>query len=80
MLEQLLKAISEQISAPKADFEKNLRAWLEGTLDRLDIVTRDQQERQAQQLADARLAIKALEQQVAALEQLLLPTQTPPTA
>ncbi len=80
MLEQLLQAISEQISAPKADFEKNLRAWLEGTLDRLDIPSREQQERQAQQLLEARQAIKALEQQVAALEQLLTPNPTPPTS
>lgn len=74
MLEQLLQAISEQISAPKADFEKNLRAWLEGTLDRLDIVTRDQQARQDLQLREAKQAIAVLEKQVAALEQLLLPT------
>ena len=73
MLEQLLQAISEQISAPKADFEKNMRAWLEATLERLDIVTRDQQARQDQQLREARLAIAVLEKQVAALEQLLLP-------
>ena len=73
MLEQILQAISEQISAPKADFEKNMRAWLEGTLDKLDIVTRDQQARQDQQLREARLAIAVLEKQVAALEQLLLP-------
>ncbi|WP_410210938.1 accessory factor UbiK family protein [Aquirhabdus sp.] len=69
MLEQLLQVVSEQISAPKADFEKNLRAWLSGTLDRLEIVSYETFMRQEQQLIAAQQAIKTLEQQVTALEQ-----------
>ena len=71
MLEQLLQAVSEQISAPKADFEKNLRAWLSGTLDRLDIVSYETFSRQEQQLIAAQQAIKTLEQQVSALEHVI---------
>jgi BMFP domain-containing protein YqiC len=71
MLEQLLQAIAEQLKAPKADFEKNMRAWFSDTLDRMDIVSRDTLVRQEKQLNEARQAIKMLEQQVSALEQAL---------
>ena len=72
MLEQLLQAIAEQLKTPKADFEKNMRAWFSDTLDRMDIVSRDTLIRQEKQLNEARQAIKTLEQQVSALEQSLL--------
>ncbi len=72
MLEQFFQAVSEQLKAPKADFEKNMRAWFSDTLDRMDIVSRDTLNRQEKQLAEARQAIKALEQQVSALEKVIL--------
>ena len=72
MLEQFFQAVSEQLKAPKADFEKNMRAWFSDTLDRMDIVSRDTLTRQEKQLAEARQAIKALEQQVSALEKVIL--------
>ncbi len=76
MLEQFFQAVSEQLKTPKADFEKNLRAWLSDTLDRMDIVSRDTLLRQEKQLSEARQAIKALEQQVNALEKALLHENT----
>ncbi len=72
MLEQFFQAVSEQLRAPKADFEKNLRAWLSDTLDRMDIVSRDTLLRQEKQLAEAKQAINVLKQQVEALEKVLL--------
>lgn len=72
MLEQFFQAVSEQLKAPKADFEKNIRAWFSDTLDRMDIVSRDTLLRQERQLNEARQAIKTLEQQVSVLEQALL--------
>lgn len=72
MLEQFLQAVAEQLKTPKADFEKNMRAWLSDTLDRMDIVSRDAFLNQERQLAEARQAIKTLEQQVSALEKALL--------
>lgn len=72
MLEQFFQAVSEQLRAPKADFEKNIRAWLSDTLDRMDIVSRDTLIRQEKQLAEAKQAITLLKQQVEALEKVLL--------
>lgn len=72
MLEQFFQAVSEQLRAPKADFEKNLRAWLSDTLDRMDIVSRDTLLRQEKQLAEAKQAINVLKQQVEALEKILM--------
>lgn len=72
MFEQFFQALSEQLKAPKADFEKNMRAWLSDTLDRMDIVSRDTLLRQEKQLNEAKQAINALKQQVEALEKALL--------
>lgn len=72
MFEQFLQAVSEQLRAPKADFEKNMRAWLSDTLDRMDIVSRDTLLRQEKQLNEAKQAINVLKQQVEALEKVIL--------
>ena len=72
MLEQFFQAVSEQLKAPKADFEKNMRAWFSDTLDRMDIVSRDTLLRQEKQLTEAKQAINVLKQQVEALEKVLL--------
>jgi ubiquinone biosynthesis accessory factor UbiK len=72
MLEQFFQAVAEQLKTPKADFEKNMRAWLSDTLDRMDIVSRDTFLNQEKQLTEAKKAIKTLEQQVDALEKALL--------
>ncbi len=71
MLEQFFQAVSEQLRVPKADFEKNMRAWLSDTLDRMDIVSRDSFLRQEKQLNEAKQAINVLKQQVEALEKVL---------
>ena len=72
MLEQFFQAVSEQLRAPKADFEKNMRAFLSDTLDRMDIVSRDTLLRQEKQLIEAQQAINVLKQQVEALEKVFL--------
>jgi BMFP domain-containing protein YqiC len=72
MLEQFFQAVSEQLKAPKADFEKNMRAFLSDTLDRMDIVSRDTLLRQEKQLIEAQQAITVLKQQVEALEKVIL--------
>ena len=72
MFEQFFQALSEQLKAPKADFEKNLRAWLSDTLDRMDIVSRDTLLRQEKQLNEAKQAINMLKKQVEVLEKALL--------
>lgn len=51
-----------------ADLEKNLRAGLSATLNKLDLVTREELEVQSAVLARTRARLEALEKQVTALE------------
>ncbi|MBJ9705614.1 accessory factor UbiK family protein [Acinetobacter calcoaceticus] len=71
MLETLLQAILEQIDEPKKDLEKNLRALLNEAVEKLDLVSRQEIDRQktALQLANQRLA--ELQKQVELLEETL---------
>lgn len=52
----------------KSDLEKNFRAVLQGNLERLDLVTREEFEVQAQVLARTRQKLEALESRVTELE------------
>lgn len=71
MLETLLQAILEQIDEPKKDLEKNLRALLNEAVEKLDLVSRQEIDRQktALQLANQRLA--ELQKKVELLEETL---------
>jgi BMFP domain-containing protein YqiC len=64
MIETLLQAILEQVDQPKKDLEKNLRALLNESVEKLDLVSKQELERQkiALNLANQRLA--ALQQQM----------------
>ena len=59
----------------KTDLEKNLHSLLQSTFAKLDLVTRDEFEAQAGVLAKTRTKVEILEQQVAALEQVLASNQ-----
>lgn len=52
----------------KEDLEKNLRATLHSAFDKLDLVTREEFEVQAQVLARSRAKLEQLEKTVAELE------------
>jgi hypothetical protein len=54
-----------------AELEKNLRAALRGTFDRLELVTREELEVQEQVLARTRARLEEMERRVAELEQKL---------
>lgn len=71
MLETLLQAILEQIDEPKKDLEKNLRALLNEAVEKLDLVSKQEIDRQktAVQLANQRL--EELQKQVSLLEETL---------
>lgn len=71
MIETLLQAILEQVDQPKKDLEKNLRALLNESIEKLDLVSKQELERQkiALNLANQRLA--ALQQQMNALEEMV---------
>lgn len=55
-------------STPAQDIEKNVKALLQGSLQRLDLVAREEFEVQAQVLLRSREKLEALEQRVAELE------------
>ena len=71
MIETLLQAILEQVDQPKKDLEKNLRVLLNESVEKLDLVSKQELERQkiALNLANQRLA--ALQQQMSTLEKMV---------
>ncbi|CAG67209.1 conserved hypothetical protein [Acinetobacter baylyi ADP1] len=69
MLETLLHAILEQVDQPKKDLEKNLRALLNEAVEKLDLVSKQEIERQHHALHQANLRLKSLQEQVTLLEQ-----------
>jgi BMFP domain-containing protein YqiC len=65
-LQQRVAALLD--STPAADLQKNLKALLSQQFARLDLVTREEFDVQAQVLARTRQKLEALEARVAALE------------
>lgn len=69
LLEEVSARISEVMAAsPARDLEKNLKASLAGLLGRLDLVSREEFDVQAQVLAQTRAQLTALEERLARLE------------
>ncbi|TCB33640.1 accessory factor UbiK family protein [Acinetobacter sp. ANC 4910] len=69
MIETLLQAILEQVEQPKTDLEHNLRALLNEAVTKMDLVSRDEIERQKTALNNANQRLTELLLQVEALEQ-----------
>ena len=69
MLEHLLQSILQQVQQPKEDLEKNLRAVLSEAISRMDLVSREELERQQALLQDARNTIRDLSSQIEQLQQ-----------
>lgn len=68
---RLSEAMPESARLLQQDMEKNLRALLASTLERLDLVTREEFEAQKGVLERTRQKLEALERQVAAMEAAL---------
>lgn len=68
MIETLLQAILEQLDQPKKDVENNLRALLNEAVTKMDLVSKDEIERQKTALSNANQRLDQLQQQVKALE------------
>ncbi|MGC3819669.1 accessory factor UbiK family protein [Acinetobacter sp. G11] len=68
MIETLLKAIMEQLDQPKKDVEHNLRALLNEAVSKMDLVSKDEIERQRTALNNANLRLNELLKQVETLE------------
>lgn len=71
MIETLLQAILEQVDQPKKDLEQNLRALLNEAVTKMDLVSKDEIERQKTALANANQRLDELQAQVKALEELI---------
>jgi BMFP domain-containing protein YqiC len=72
MIETLLQAILEQVDQPKKDLEHNLRALLSEAVSKMDLVSKEELDRQRTALNNANLRLNELLQQVEALEQKIL--------
>ncbi|CAD9195358.1 MAG: accessory factor UbiK family protein [Acinetobacter bohemicus] len=68
MIETLLQAIMEQIEQPKKDLEHNLRALLSEAVAKMDLVSKDELERQRTALNNTNIRLNELLKQVEALE------------
>ena len=71
MIETLLQAILEQVDQPKKDLEKNLRALLNESVEKLDLVSKQELERQKIALNLANQRLTELQQQMKALEEMV---------
>lgn len=71
MIETLLNAILEQMDQPKKDLEHNLRALLNEAVTKMDLVSKDEIERQKTALENANARLSQLQAQVQALEVLI---------
>ncbi|MGN5620274.1 accessory factor UbiK family protein [Acinetobacter sp. Brlt_5] len=72
MIETLLQAILEQVDQPKKDLEHNLRALLNEAVSKMDLVSKEELDRQRTALNNANLRLNELLQQVEVLEQKIL--------
>jgi BMFP domain-containing protein YqiC len=71
--QQIIEQITEQMSNlfknnPFGDIENNLRAILHATLDKLDLVSREEFDIQQKVLANTRSKLEELEQKIQQLE------------
>ena len=71
MIETLLQAILQQVDQPKKDLEKNLRALLNQSIEKLDLVSKQELDRQRIALNLANQRLSELQQQMKLLEEMV---------
>ncbi|ENX31889.1 hypothetical protein F889_03779 [Acinetobacter colistiniresistens] len=71
MIETLLQAILQQVDQPKKDLEKNLRALLNESIEKLDLVSKQELDRQRNALNTANQRLAELQQQMKILEEVI---------
>jgi BMFP domain-containing protein YqiC len=71
MIETLLRAILEQIDQPKKDVEHNLRALLNEAVTKMNLVSKDELDRQKTALINANARLDDLLQHIENLENQL---------
>ena len=76
MVKRITEMMPESVQHLHADIEKNLKAGLSGTFQRMDLVTREEFEVQTALLERTRERLAAMESRVQALEKRFLEPQT----
>ena len=71
MIETLLQGILQQVDQPKKDLEKNLRALLNESIEKLDLVSKQELDRQRTALNLANQRLSELQQQMETLEEMV---------
>ena len=70
-IQQFLRLLPRDLSRSREDFEKVVRASLNATFSRMDLVTREEFDVQAQLLANTRAALDDLQNKITELEKTL---------
>ncbi|MCY4362467.1 MAG: accessory factor UbiK family protein [Gammaproteobacteria bacterium] len=70
-VQQFLRLLPADLSRSRADFEKVVRASLNATFSRMNLVTREEFDVQAQLLGNTRAALDELEKKITELEKSL---------
>ena len=71
IIDQFVSALSRVLPNGPKDVEKNVRAALQGALDRLNLVSREELEVQEAVLARTRARLQELEKHIAEMEEKL---------
>ena len=76
--EEFQKNVSELIAkSPAADIERNVKAFMGQAFNRMDLVTREEFDVQAEMLSRAQIRIEALEQHLHELESRVAKLESP---
>ena len=70
IVRKISSAIPEDLKTAKAGLEKNARSTVEGALQRLDLVTREEFDVQVMLLSKSQQRVKELEQRIYNLEEI----------
>ena len=67
-LDTFVQALKEQLAAPKADLEHNIRAVLAEMVEKMDLVSKEELDRQKTALEHANQRMNALQEQIESLQ------------
>ena len=70
-IQQFLRLLPKDLSRSREDFEKVVRASLNATFSRMNLVTREEFDIQSQLLSNTRAAMDELEKKITSLEKAL---------
>ena len=70
-IQQFLRLLPRDLSRSREDFEKVVRASLNATFSRMNLVTREEFDIQSQLLSNTRAAMDELEKKITSLEKAL---------